>query len=445
MFIPSKFNYLYVSNNKTIIYNSLSKILLITDKDDSDVRKYENISADTRIRKFLLDHHFLVHSDIDENAVAKLYRMEEVMKNDLQVMILPTSACNFQCVYCYETMKSFHMNKETQNRVKMFFNREVRYHRLVHVEWFGGEPLVQKELVYDLSESIISTCQRYGKPYRASITTNGYLLDIATFQRLLGYHVYTYCITLDGPSAVHDKLRPQKDGKGSFHKIIQNLLDIKNKIISHYFTIVLRINVTKDLLECFEDFLEFLRYHFDDDPRFTFMFRIVGDYGGDRIAEIRSHLLDTVDVVYDQLLRSKITLDYRAHYALLSNSVCSAAKRHAYTLYMDGSIYKCNSLVGDEKGYIGSLGQHGELIIDEGLLSRWIATNCNNDQKKCVDCKFAPSCNNCPTKEHVMNGERPCIYTENRLDKLLELLTRGLEKRQYGFVYKLDKGEIISC
>lgn len=56
------------------------------------------------------------------------------------------------------------------------------------------EPLVNKGAIYNLSESFLNTCRQYAKPYNVAITTNGYLLYVSTFQQLLDFQVYTYCI-----------------------------------------------------------------------------------------------------------------------------------------------------------------------------------------------------------------------------------------------------------
>ncbi|MFR1518592.1 MAG: radical SAM protein [Clostridia bacterium] len=399
--------------------------------------------VDSITQKFLLDHHFLSRPETDEAALAQLYRMDAVMKNDLQIMILPTTACNFQCVYCYERMEPCSMSKQTQQRIKQFFKRQVPNYRSVFVEWFGGEPLLMKDMIYDVSESIESICRQSGRRYQASITTNAYLLNVETFQNLLRHHVYTYSITLDGPAFIHDRLRPCRDGQSSFDRIITNLVDIKNKIKARHFTIVIKVNVTRMLLDVFDEFLSYLSDTFEGDSRFTFMFRVVGDYGGDGIGQIQQELLGEPDVVYDHLLRSKISLDYRGHYALLTNQICSAAKRNAYTIYADGSIYKCASLLTVDRSRVGELGQNGEFLLDSTRLSQWVGKQ--SDKGICVSCCFAPSCNDCPAKETMTKNKRPCIMQNGRLGKLLELLTRDRDSRTYGFVYKLEEGKIVPC
>ena len=439
----SRYNFFHQTKDSLILYNALSKTILVMENEQQLLNLQQEAALNSITKSFLLDRHFLVHPETDEVALARMYKMDAMMENDLQITILPTTACNFRCVYCYETMSINTMSKQTQQIIKQFFKRQIPKYKSIYVDWFGGEPLLMKNVIYDLSKSIQNICRRSCRSYQASITTNGYLLDIETFRNLLQCQIYTYSITLDGPAFIHDRLKPCRDGQGSFEKIITNLANIKDKIKARHFTILIRVNVTRSLLPVFDEFLEYLSNIFEGDSRFTFMFRVVGDYGGEGVGQIKQELLGEPDIVYDYLLNSKISLDYRGHYALLTNQLCSAAKRNAYTIDTDGTVYKCASLLSDDRNRVGYLGQNGEFFLDYSRLSRWIGKL--NDESNCISCSFAPSCNNCPAKEIMMKNERPCIMKNGRLGKILELLTRDIDNRKYGFIYKLNGGEIIQC
>ncbi len=442
MLIESKYNYKYYSDNKTILYNALSQKILILDKE-YDINNWNNAVLSSETRRFLVDNHFWVEPEYDENALMDMYRMESIMQDELQLMILPTTICNFKCIYCYENLYPSNMDEITMNNIICFIKREMGDKKRLVVEWFGGEPLVQKEIIYRLSEKILEVCHLSRKQFVASITTNGSLLDVETFQRLLNYHVFTFNVTLDGPAYIHNKLKPYSNGRDSFDTIIGNLLDIKKKFFSKRFAILVRVNVTRVLLPVFEEFLKYLYELFGNDPHFSFMFRIVQDCESDTMGQIRDQLLDSLDEVYDLLLKSKVNLDYRGHYELLSNRTCFGARRNAFVIYVDSSVYKCPNLIGDEKSRIGYLDNSGQILLNKKMLSKWINANLFKSSRKCEVCSFAPSCKDCPTKVEVMNGERPCILLNGRLNKMLELFARGQERYSYNFVYKIVEGEIV--
>ena len=66
------------------------------------------------------------------------------------------------------------------------------------------------------------------KPLISSMTTNGYFLDCATFEKLSAYNLIDIQITIDGLKQTHDMQRVLKDGSPTFDKIINNLIEIKH-------------------------------------------------------------------------------------------------------------------------------------------------------------------------------------------------------------------------
>ena len=96
----------------------------------------------------------------------------------------------------------------------------------------------------------------------AQITTNGYLLDVETFKKLLKCNIYSYEITLDGFESDHNKNRSLKNGNGSYNIILNNLRAIRDEVKSRVFQIVIRVNLTKTTLDKFVEFCDFLKKDF---------------------------------------------------------------------------------------------------------------------------------------------------------------------------------------
>lgn len=112
------------------------------------------------------------------------------------------------------------------------------------------------------------------------MTTNGYNLTLDVFEKMLECRVRKYQITLDGIECTHDKQRVQVDGKGSFKRILENLLNIKENINSKTFHIMIRSNITKNILDNIDEFINFLKDNFEDDYRFSSFWQAAGDWGG---------------------------------------------------------------------------------------------------------------------------------------------------------------------
>jgi uncharacterized protein len=160
----------------------------------------------------------LVAGDIDERVMhdAKLY--DEVYDSKLTLTIFPTGKCNFCCPYCFEASKPFSreaMTMDAQNAVLKFVQRNIPNHKALHVNWFGGEPLLEPEIIERLSNQFIQICNTRFLPYSADIITNGFFLDADMFDMLYKLKVYNYMITIDGFKEQHDQLRfaPNLDGE----------------------------------------------------------------------------------------------------------------------------------------------------------------------------------------------------------------------------------------
>lgn len=269
----SIYNHYVEEKNDYIIYNYLSKKIIKINNFDMNIR---NLPYD--VTNELKELGFLVDEGINEKDLAKLKYIDYVHSNELILILFPTEDCNFRCTFCYENFNGKYMNDEILNSTLLFLRKNITKYSNLYIDWFGGEPLLAKKFIYKFSETAIKICQSAKIPYRAGITTNGYLLDKETMQTLLKYKITSYHITLCGDEKSHDAIRYLKNGQGTFQVIIKNLLDIK-QIKSKVFRIQVRINVTKGMLNTLGEFLKWLAEKFGDDERFSFYFRPVGDWG----------------------------------------------------------------------------------------------------------------------------------------------------------------------
>lgn len=133
----------------------------------------------------------------------------------LNFIIMPTDDCNFRCPYCYEDHIKRNMTIEYMDKIALFVDKNIDRFRGLKVEWFGGEPLLQLESIYYLTERLIKICNAHKKPFLSGMTTNAYLLTRDVFEKLRKLRFLGYQITLDGLAETHDKQRYLVDGRGS--------------------------------------------------------------------------------------------------------------------------------------------------------------------------------------------------------------------------------------
>lgn len=256
-----------------IIYNALSNAMMQVDYDlghfISKLNSMEIHHLDPDIISALKNNGMIISQNVDEFADVKKRatnsRKTLTDSSSLFLCISPTNSCNMQCPYCFQGDKSAktrdtkYLNEENMNLLKqMVLNAVEKPHATkierIQIEWFGGEPLLRKNVIKEFSKFVLDICAKYKIDFFASIITNASLLDADTWQLLEECKVYKVQITIDGEKDMHNQVRFYANGKGSYDHIMNNLLQMPlNK-----FDVTIRINgdkvVFQNIPKLFEDF-----------------------------------------------------------------------------------------------------------------------------------------------------------------------------------------------
>src|SRR5438034_1340131 len=102
-------------------------------------------------------------------------KLAAALRNDtFHLILLPTEKCNFRCTYCYEDFAIGRMSPVTIQSVTRLIDRRVADLSLLHISWFGGEPLIALPIIEEISNHIVKvTKYTNGLHYVGDITTNG--------------------------------------------------------------------------------------------------------------------------------------------------------------------------------------------------------------------------------------------------------------------------------
>ena len=143
----------------------------------------------------------------------------------LKMTICPTMACNFECPYCFQEHRAGKMAEGVQDEVAALADRLLATSAAseLFVMWYGGEPLLALDVIDRLTRLLNSVCKKHGAGLRASIITNGYLLDGQTARDLFHLRVKGARVTVDGMGATHDATRRLVGGGPTFERIMENL------------------------------------------------------------------------------------------------------------------------------------------------------------------------------------------------------------------------------
>ena len=173
------------------------------------------------------------------------YHLNENIK---QLILQLTQQCNFRCAYCTYGVKDFQyqrehssksMTQEMATRAIDFFHAHSSNQSEVSIGFYGGEPLLEFELL----KKLVNYAEKkiVGKTLLFSITTNGSLLtpEVAKF---MSEHKFTLMISLDGTPEIHDHSRKfLSTGEGTFATIKRNIDTIKREFPEWFKSIIFHI------------------------------------------------------------------------------------------------------------------------------------------------------------------------------------------------------------
>ncbi len=132
--------------------------------------------------------------------------------------------CNLNCSYCFASQGKYHgeravMSYEVGKRALDFLIENSGSRKNLEVDFFGGEPLMNFQVVKDLVAYARSVEKEKGKNFRFTLTTNGMLIDDDVIE-FANRECHNVVLSLDGRKEVHDRYRVDYAGNGSWEKIV---------------------------------------------------------------------------------------------------------------------------------------------------------------------------------------------------------------------------------
>ena len=132
--------------------------------------------------------------------------------------------CNLNCSYCFASQGKYHgdramMSFEVGKRALDFLVENSGSRRNLEVDFFGGEPLMNFDVVKQMVEYARSIEKEHNKNFRFTLTTNGMLIDDDVID-FANREMSNVVLSLDGRKEIHDRYRVDYTGKGSWETIV---------------------------------------------------------------------------------------------------------------------------------------------------------------------------------------------------------------------------------
>ncbi len=355
--------------------------------------------------------------------------------NEVKALCLHVSHdCNLRCKYCFAEEGAYHSVRETMSfevakSAIDFLLENSGNRKVLEVDFFGGEPLMNFDVVKRTVYYAKAEAEKRGKRFLFTTTTNGLLLDDETI-RFLNEEMENVVLSLDGRKEVHDAVRKTVNGKGSFDAVIEKIKKfVRCRGDKHYYV---RGTFTAKNLDFSKDVLFLADEGFDSisvEPVVTDIPEL----------QIREEHLPQIEREYEALCDEYVKREAEGkgfhffHFNIdleggpcLSKrvSACGAGNEY-FSVVPNGDIYPCHQFAGDRKWRMGNVTE-GRL---DGDIRKQFAQSCLFTRKKCGDCfaKFICS-GGCNANNYHYNGdidtpyEMTCAMMKKRIECAMHVL-----------------------
>jgi len=298
--------------------------------------------------------------------VAKKPRNDSVVK---AMCLHIAHDCNLRCRYCFAETGSYEgprglMSAEVGKQAIDYLIESSGHRKNLEVDFFGGEPLLNFEVVKEIVRYARSLEEANGKHFRFTITTNGILLD-EDKKQFINQEMDNIVLSIDGRKEVNDKMRIRIDGSGSYDSIINKFIDIaESRNQDNYYV---RGTFTRENLDFKEDVLHLADMGFKQISVEPVVAEAEASY------MLREEDLPTLFEQYESLAAEYVQRkkDGRGfqffHFMVdLSGGPCilkrlsGCGAGHEYVAVApNGDIYPCHQFVGDETKKLGHVSKQG--------------------------------------------------------------------------------------
>lgn len=223
-----------MSNTKDSIKNTawskIDKSALISEFKDIYAEDYKNLPDEELLEALdeieaLIDNEELFTEDIYEEPIADYKKRPTVVK---ALCLHVAHDCNLACRYCFAGKGEYQGEKEIMSlevgkKALDFLVENSGNRRNLEVDFFGGEPLLNFEVVKELVAYGRSIEKAKDKHFRFTLTTNGVLLN-DEIMKFANENMDNVVLSIDGRKSIHDMMRPFPSGDGSYDLIIPKFI-----------------------------------------------------------------------------------------------------------------------------------------------------------------------------------------------------------------------------
>ena len=320
--------------------------------------------------------------------------------------------CNLKCKYCFASKENCSrelMSFETAKNSIDFLIKNSGNIKNLEVDFFGGEPLLNFEVVKKTVEYARNLENKHNKKFRFTITTNGILLDDEKID-FINQEMYDVVLSLDGRKNINDKFRITKNNQGTYDLIVPKFQKLVQKRENKQYYV--RATYTKENLDFSKDVFHIYNLGFNEisiEP-------VLCDYENNNNKNyiIDESCLEQILTEYENLCKELIKLKKENskinffNFKIDLNSGPCINKRvkgcgfgnDYIAVTPNGDIYPCHQLVGEKEFLMGNTNKN---IFNQNLKKDFLKLSIYH-KKECKNCwaRFY-CCGGCSSKNYQHN------------------------------------------
>jgi len=372
----------------TLLHNVVTGQLVVLDEEEA--KDLDNLPHPyTEVLEQLVIEHYLVPEEYDEhqqiiNLRSLLKKIYDAQFNSAitHYTILPTTACNARCYYCFEQgTKPCTMTKETADAVVEFIARSCK-DKIVQLMWFGGEPTIGSERI----DQICNGLRLKNISYKSEMISNGYLFDETMVHKAKElWNLYSIQITVDGVKKNNDSIKAFVNVDGSpYERVMGNV----RLLLEHEIHVGLRMNFDLNNYEDFPKLLDEVTKRFKPNGYLQVAaYPVIGEHpdAQQRICHGSDEWIQRKIVELNDLSREHSLRWYDTGLPCLDFKGCGACNNEFIVITPTGTLTRCVEQIGNEQG----VGTIWDGITHSPLWHSW---NVFGDYEKCRDCQYFPAC-----------------------------------------------------
>lgn len=354
-------------------------------------------------------------------SIKQLYPEEPKIKS---MCLLLSSNCNLRCKYCfaetgdYGSNNRMNMSFETGKRAVDFLIKSSGGRHNLDIDFFGGEPLMNFQVLKDIVEYCETQGKALGKNIRLTLTTNAMLLDEEKAD-YVNKHFKNVVLSADGRKSVQNKMRPAAGGGETYERVIKNIKHFAKIRGDKEFYV--RGTYTAENKDFSEDVLHFAETGLKQlsiEPVVT---------NADSEFAIRDEMLPEIFSEYERLGRAYLekyssgtpfnffhfNIDLKGGPCIYKRMKGCGVGSEYIAVSVEGGIYPCHQFAGEEKFKMGDLYSSPQIYesFSKGELKKELSNLILPDKEECMKCWARYFCSGgCAANNYHSTGSLKGLY-----------------------------------